>query len=161
MRAMPFFLTNCQRAEESGHTFVFLERAFLLLFRHTELLEIAFELLGSPLLPPLKRLTSWRNGDLRSRASRRFKERSSHIVDKIGSGEISLVISTEQGSGTLLDSRSIGLVANEMKIPAYTTVAGASAAVKAIESLKNQDVLQVRAIQDYHLELEKEGLKVA
>jgi len=141
-------------------------RAFLSVMDYDkpELVEIAERLrtLGFSLVATSGTASFLKERGFEVESVRKVKEGSPHIVDKIGSGEISLVINTpEQGSGTLLDSRSIRLVANEMKIPTYTTVAAASAAVKAIESLKNQDVLQVRAIQDYHRELEKEGLKVA
>jgi carbamoyl-phosphate synthase large subunit len=81
---------------------------------------------------------------------RKVREGSPHIVDAIGRGEISLVINTPEGSGPFLDSRSIRLVANELKVPTFTTISAASAAVEAIEIVQNGGLLEVRALQDYH-----------
>ncbi len=76
-------------------------------------------------------------------------EGSPHIVDALASGIISLVINTPEGSGTLLDSKSIRMVANEMKVPTFTTIASASATVEALKLLNIGKRLEVRALQDY------------
>ena len=77
---------------------------------------------------------------LKIKSINKVKEGSPHIVDLIGKGEISLVINTPEHTGTLLDSRSIRLAANEMRIPTFTTLAAGMAAVEAIESLKSQEM---------------------
>ena len=82
---------------------------------------------------------------------RKFREGSPHIVDAIGAGEIALVINTPEGPGTLLDSKTIRLVANEVGVPTYTTLAAASAAVQAIEESTSSSDLSVKPLQDYHL----------
>jgi carbamoyl-phosphate synthase large subunit len=81
---------------------------------------------------------------------RKVREGSPHIVDLIGRGEIALVINTPEGSGPFLDSRSIRLVANELKVPTFTTLAAAAAAVDAIAIVQSGSLLEVCSLQDYH-----------
>jgi carbamoyl-phosphate synthase large subunit len=71
-----------------------------------------------------------------------------HIVDLMRSGGIAMVINTPDERGTA-DSFSIRRTALEMRVPFFTTMAGANAAVEAIASLKARK-LSVRALQDYH-----------
>lgn len=71
-----------------------------------------------------------------------------HIVDAIKNGDVQLVVNTTAGEKSLADSKSIRRTALVMKIPYYTTMAGAEAAVAAIRALSNQD-LDVRSLQDY------------
>ncbi|NMC63861.1 MAG: carbamoyl phosphate synthase large subunit, partial [SAR324 cluster bacterium] len=80
----------------------------------------------------------------------KVREGSPHVVDVLGEGKISLVINTPEEGGTFLDSRSIRIVASELRVPTYTTLAAASAAVQSIETLKENRTLGVRAIQEYH-----------
>jgi carbamoyl-phosphate synthase large subunit len=80
---------------------------------------------------------------------RKVREGSPHIVDALGAGEIDLVINTPEGWQTVMDSKSIRLVANELKVPTYTTIAAARAASEAIELVQNRKYLSVRALQDY------------
>ena len=75
-------------------------------------------------------------------------EGSPHIVDALGAGKINLVINTPEGSQPMLDSRAIRLVASELRVPTYTTLAAASAATKAIKIFKTGMVLEVSALQD-------------
>jgi carbamoyl-phosphate synthase large subunit len=85
----------------------------------------------------------------------KVRDGGTHIVDKLGLGEVQLVINTpEDGGGTFLDSRSIRLVANELDVPCYTTIAAAHACVEALASLKVESGgIQVGALQEYHTEL--------
>ncbi len=80
---------------------------------------------------------------------RKVREGSPHIVDALGAGEVDLVINTPEGWQTVMDSKSIRLVANELKVPTYTTIAAAKAAAEALELVKNGRYLSVRALQDY------------
>ena len=59
-----------------------------------------------------------------------------HIVDAMKNGEIHLVFNTTDGAQALTDSASIRRTALQMKIPYYTTMAGAAAVTQAIHSLK-------------------------
>jgi len=85
----------------------------------------------------------------------KVREGSPHVVDLLGRGEIAMVINTPEGAGTHLDSRSIRLVANELLVPTFTTMAAASAAVQAIEALRLKTHLEVHALQDYHASLRR------
>ncbi|MCB0338834.1 MAG: carbamoyl-phosphate synthase large subunit, partial [Bdellovibrionales bacterium] len=82
----------------------------------------------------------------------KVKDGSPHIVDEISEGRIDLVINTPEGSNPLLDSRSIRLVANELNVPTFTTLAAAQAAVAAMWMIKENRAHSVKALQDYLLE---------
>ena len=71
-----------------------------------------------------------------------------HIVDAMKNGEVQLVINTTEGKQSLHDSFSLRRTALMMKIPYYTTAAGALAAAQAIAALRAGD-LDVRPIQAY------------
>ena len=71
-----------------------------------------------------------------------------HIVDAMKNGEVQLVFNTTEGKQSLQDSFSLRRTALMMKIPYYTTTAGALAAAQAIGAIKAGD-LDVRPIQDY------------
>ena len=63
-------------------------------------------------------------------------------------GGIALVFNTTDGAQALADSASIRRTALQMKIPYYTTMAGAAAVVFAIASLKSGS-LEVAPLQSY------------
>ena len=71
-----------------------------------------------------------------------------HIVDAIKNGEVQLVLNTTEGKQSVADSYEIRRTALMMKIPYYTTAAGAQAAAQAITSGPISD-LEVRALQTY------------
>ena len=71
-----------------------------------------------------------------------------HIVDALKNGEIQLVFNTTEGRQSLADSLSIRRTALHMKVPYYTTMAGAAAAVEAIAALR-EGQLDVRPLQSY------------
>ncbi|MGB1117204.1 MAG: carbamoyl-phosphate synthase large subunit [Parvibaculales bacterium] len=71
-----------------------------------------------------------------------------HIVDAMKNGDVQLVVNTTEGEQSLADSKSIRRTALVMKIPYYTTMAGAEAAIAAIRALSAQK-LGVRSLQDY------------
>jgi carbamoyl-phosphate synthase large subunit len=79
----------------------------------------------------------------------KVREGSPHIVDALGAGEIALVINTPEGWQPVMDSKSIRLVANEMRVPTYTTIAAAQAAAEALELVKDKRFLVVKALQGY------------
>lgn len=80
---------------------------------------------------------------------RKVSEGSPHIVDALTAGEIDLVINTPEGSGPLLDSRSIRRTATEHGIPLFTTLAAAEAAGEAIRAMIAGQAVEVRSIQEY------------
>lgn len=71
-----------------------------------------------------------------------------HIVDAMKNGEVQLVFNTTSGKQSLQDSFSLRRTALMMKMPYYTTAAGALAAAQAIGAIKAGE-LDVRPIQDY------------
>ena len=71
-----------------------------------------------------------------------------HCVDSIKSGEIQLVINTTGGGQSVADSFDIRRSALTHNVPAYTTVAGARAAVHAIAALRD-GTLEVAPLQSY------------
>ena len=73
-----------------------------------------------------------------------------HVVDAIKNGEVQLVFNTTEGAQSLADSFSIRRTSLTAKIPYYTTMAGAAAAVEAIAALRDGS-LEVAPLQSYSL----------
>jgi carbamoyl-phosphate synthase large subunit len=72
-------------------------------------------------------------------------------VDAIISGDFGLVVNTSEGARSVGDSFSIRRSALTHAIPYYTTMAGALAAVGAIEALESGK-LEVAPLQSYFTE---------
>jgi carbamoyl-phosphate synthase large subunit len=73
-----------------------------------------------------------------------------HVVDSLKNGEIHLVFNTTDGQQALVDSSSIRRAALTLKVPYYTTMAGAAAAIQAIQALRTGS-LEVAPLQSYSL----------
>jgi carbamoyl-phosphate synthase large subunit len=73
-----------------------------------------------------------------------------HIVDAMIDGQIQLVLNTTEGAKSIEDSFSLRRTALTCGIPYYTTIAGARAAVRAIEALKHGS-LEVASLQSYFI----------
>jgi carbamoyl-phosphate synthase large subunit len=73
-----------------------------------------------------------------------------HVVDALKNGEINLVFNTTDGAQALADSSSIRRAALTLKVPYYTTMAGAAAATQAIQALRSGS-LEVAPLQSYSL----------
>ncbi len=71
-----------------------------------------------------------------------------HIVDAMKNGGVQLVINTTEGQKSVSDSRDIRRTALMGKIPYYTTIPGALAAVEGIIGYRDGN-LSVRPLQDY------------
>ncbi|MCB0345997.1 MAG: carbamoyl-phosphate synthase large subunit [Bdellovibrionales bacterium] len=76
-------------------------------------------------------------------------EGSPHIVDALLAGDIDMVINTPEGTGPLLDSRTIRSTSTELGLPLFTTIAAADAAIAAIEQAKHGTEMTVRSIQEH------------
>ncbi|OQZ04931.1 MAG: carbamoyl phosphate synthase large subunit [Candidatus Brocadia sp. UTAMX1] len=72
-----------------------------------------------------------------------------NIVDHIKSNEIQLVINTTEGKAAQEASYSIRRTALVHRVPYFTTLAGATAATRAIEALKDGN-LDVKPMQEYY-----------
>jgi carbamoyl-phosphate synthase large subunit len=71
-----------------------------------------------------------------------------HIIDAMKNGGVQLVINTTEGQKSISDSKEIRRTALMGKIPYYTTIPGAVAAVEGIIGYKDGN-LTVRPLQDY------------
>lgn len=72
-----------------------------------------------------------------------------HVVDHIKNGEVQLVVNTTFGEKEVEQSYSIRRTALVHRVPYFTTISAARAAVGAIEVLIRKG-LDVKAIQDYY-----------
>ncbi len=82
------------------------------------------------------------------RVINKVREGRPHVVDAMKNGEIHLVFNTTAGREALADSSSIRRAALTMKVPYYTTMAGAAAAAQAIAALRAGS-LEVAPLQSY------------
>jgi carbamoyl-phosphate synthase large subunit len=85
---------------------------------------------------------------LEAQLVRKVLEGRPHIVDAMKNGEVQLVFNTTEGRQSLEDSFSLRRAALMLKIPYFTTAAGALAAAQAIIALLD-GVLEVRPLQDH------------
>jgi carbamoyl-phosphate synthase large subunit len=85
---------------------------------------------------------------LKVRVINKVLEGRPHVADALKNGEIDLVFNTTEGAQALADSASIRRTALTMKVPYYTTMAGAAAATQAIAALRG-DELAVQPLQAY------------
>jgi len=85
---------------------------------------------------------------LEATAVKKVLEGRPHIVDAMKNGEVQIVFNTTEGRQSLEDSFSLRRAALMMKIPYYTTTAGALAAAQAIGAVA-EGTLEVRSLQSY------------
>ncbi len=71
-----------------------------------------------------------------------------HVVDAMKNGAVQLVVNTTEGIQAIADSFTIRRTALLLKIPYYTTVAGAAATVQSIAALRAGS-LEVAPLQSY------------
>ena len=71
-----------------------------------------------------------------------------HVVDSMNNNNINLVINTTEGSKALSDSKSLRQAALRNRIPYYTTLSGALAAVIAIERYIT-GLGEIKSLQEY------------
>ncbi len=80
---------------------------------------------------------------------KKVKEGRPHVVDHIKNGGVQLVVNTTFGEKEVEQSYSIRRAALVHRVPYFTTISGAKAAVGAIGALIKRG-LDVKAIQDYY-----------
>jgi carbamoyl-phosphate synthase large subunit len=90
----------------------------------------------------------------------KVREGRPHIIDRIKSQEIALLINTPEGRETPRDSHSIRHVALDHNIPYTTTMAAARATLDSIRAQK-RGKLTVKSLQEYHSMIAKPSLKRA
>ncbi len=81
---------------------------------------------------------------------KKVSEGRPNILDKMKNNNINFVINTPSGRRSRTDSFYIRRTALMMNIPYCTTIAGAHAAVQAIEAIIKGKELEVAPIQDYY-----------
>lgn len=74
-----------------------------------------------------------------------------NVTDLIKQGEIDLIINTPLGKASHYDEQAIRKAALQYNIPFVTTMTGAEALVEAIISKINQPKVEVRSLQNIHL----------
>ncbi|MFT5488504.1 MAG: carbamoyl-phosphate synthase large subunit [Paracoccaceae bacterium] len=79
---------------------------------------------------------------------KKVREGRPHVVDSMISGDVQLVFNTTEGAKAIADSYALRRSALVRKIPYYTTVAGAKAAVEAISAMRAGG-LEVAPLQSY------------
>ncbi|RMG99081.1 MAG: carbamoyl-phosphate synthase large subunit [Deltaproteobacteria bacterium] len=83
----------------------------------------------------------------------KVKEGRPHVVDALVNGEIDLVVNTTIGAQSIRDSFSIRRTALLKRVPYFTTMSGALAAVAAIAAAREPERhMPTKALQDYHAE---------
>ncbi|MDI6644387.1 MAG: carbamoyl-phosphate synthase large subunit [Methanobacteriaceae archaeon] len=80
---------------------------------------------------------------------RKISQGSPNIRDAMLNGEIGLIINTPSGKQSADDGYYIRRLAVELGIPYVTTLAGARAALNAIENVKEGEI-KVKSLNDYH-----------
>lgn len=81
----------------------------------------------------------------------KVSEKSPNIKDALLNGEIDLVINTPHGKRSMDDGYIMRRMAVDLGIPYITTLAGARAALNAIEAVK-QGKINVKSLNEYHKE---------
>jgi carbamoyl-phosphate synthase large subunit len=79
---------------------------------------------------------------------RKIHEGRPNLLDHLANGAIALIINTPSGRGARTDEGRIRAAAVSHGVPCITTIAGARAAVGALERLRNGTALDVYALQD-------------
>ncbi len=79
----------------------------------------------------------------------KMSEGRPNIVDAIINSQIDLIVNTTVGKQSIVDSFAIRRNAVDRQIPYVTTIRGAEAVVKAIESLQGKQI-RVKPIQSYY-----------
>jgi carbamoyl-phosphate synthase large subunit len=114
--------------------------------------------LGFKLLATKGTAAVLRQNDLEVETIPKLYEGRPHVVDRIKSGYINLVINTPAGKLTKDDETVIRSNALLYNVPLITTIAGAQATVNGIEALKKHQ-MQVKSLQEYHKEIKRPAAK--
>jgi carbamoyl-phosphate synthase large subunit len=81
------------------------------------------------------------------RRVKKLQEGSPNLLDYFADGEVALVVNTPSGKGARTDEGKIRAAAVQAGVPCVTTMEAATAAVKAIEALRGEE-MQVQALQE-------------
>jgi carbamoyl-phosphate synthase large subunit len=81
------------------------------------------------------------------RRLKKIQEGHPNLLDRFADGDVALVLNTPSGKGARTDEGRIRAAAVQAGVPCVTTLEAATAAVKAIEALR-QEEMQVQSLQD-------------
>jgi carbamoyl-phosphate synthase large subunit len=81
------------------------------------------------------------------RRVKKLQEGSPNLLDYFADGEVALVVNTPSGKGARTDEGKIRAAAVQAGVPCVTTMEAATAAVKAIEALREEE-MQVQSLQE-------------
>ena len=81
------------------------------------------------------------------RRLKKIQEGHPNLLDLFADHEVALVMNTPSGKGARTDEGRIRAAAVQAGVPCVTTIEAATAAVKAIEALREEE-MQVQALQD-------------
>ncbi|MDZ7261553.1 MAG: carbamoyl-phosphate synthase large subunit [candidate division KSB1 bacterium] len=73
-----------------------------------------------------------------------------HVVDHIINGNIQLIINTPLGKTSRVDEYTMDRAAIQYHVPCLTTLSAAFAAVQAIKAIQQEQLTQVKSLQEYH-----------
>jgi carbamoyl-phosphate synthase large subunit len=82
------------------------------------------------------------------RRLKKIQEGSPNLLDLMNDNQVALVMNTPSGKGARTDEGRIRAAAVQHGVPCLTTIEAATAAVKAIEALGEEE-MDVRALQDW------------
>jgi carbamoyl-phosphate synthase large subunit len=78
---------------------------------------------------------------------KKIQEGHPNVLDRFADRDVALVLNTPSGKGARTDEGRIRAAAVQAGVPCVTTIEAATAAVKAIEALREEE-MQVQALQD-------------
>jgi carbamoyl-phosphate synthase large subunit len=78
---------------------------------------------------------------------KKIQEGNPNVLDRFADRDVALVLNTPSGKGARTDEGRIRAAAVQAGVPCVTTLEAATAAVKAIEALREEE-MQVQALQD-------------
>jgi len=79
----------------------------------------------------------------------KITEGSPNIADWVKTKKMDLIINTPSGKGPMLDEGKIRSLAVSFNIPCITTLSAVKAAVRGLQSVRDEE-LDVKSIHDYH-----------
>ncbi len=85
--------------------------------------------------------------DIPARQVNKISEGHPNLLDYLKDGEIALVMNTPSGKGARTDEGKIRAAAVQAGVPCLTTIEAATAAVRAMEALREEE-MQVQSLQD-------------
>jgi carbamoyl-phosphate synthase large subunit len=86
---------------------------------------------------------------IRARKVNKVHEGQPHVVDNMINGDINLMLNTTEDPQSVVDSFNLRRAALQNRIPYYTTISGAKAAVDAITALRTSEPFDVKSLQEY------------